>query len=68
VFNRNTERVGLRDQSETWRKKPPDFANEEWRKFDEPPGTTGRTGPIFLFAEKRSETRPELTSALKPVS
>jgi len=34
-------------------KKPPDFANEEWRKFDEPAKTVGRTGLILLFAEKR---------------
>jgi hypothetical protein len=34
-------------------KKPPDFANEEWRKFDEPPKKQfGRTGLILLFAEK----------------
>jgi hypothetical protein len=47
----------LRDQCEARRflkiKKPPDFANEEWRKFDEPPKKQfERTGLILLFAEK----------------
>jgi hypothetical protein len=38
-------------------KKPPDFANEEWRKFDEPAQKQfERTGPILLIAEKRSDT------------
>jgi hypothetical protein len=36
-------------------KKPPDFANEEWRKFDEPPKTVWRAGLILLFAEKLRE-------------
>jgi hypothetical protein len=38
-------------------KKPPDFANEEWRKFDEPAKKQfWRTDPILLFAEKCPDT------------
>ena len=37
--------------------KPPDFANEEWRKFDESAKKQfWRTDPILLFAEKCPET------------
>jgi hypothetical protein len=51
----------LRDQREAGRflkiKKPPDFANEEWRKFGEPAQKQfERTGLILLFAEKRPDT------------
>jgi hypothetical protein len=47
----------LRDQCEAGRflkiKKPPDFANEEWRKFDEPP-KNGLGGLASSFSLRRS--------------